>query len=100
MLELEVLIRELFAVDGLSAGSLIRGQHRLRIRRARSTYVAARKVTALKHKVRNDTVELGASVAKALLASAKGAEVLDRLGSDIVEELKVDAARALYPCQS
>jgi hypothetical protein len=38
-------------------------------------------------------VELGACIAEALLAGAEGAEVLYRLGYDIVEKLKVDAAR-------
>jgi hypothetical protein len=37
-------------------------------------------------------VELGALVAEALLAGAEGAEVLGRLGDDVVEEFEVDAA--------
>jgi hypothetical protein len=57
------------------------------------TYVAAGEVTALEHELGDDTVELGALVAEALLASAESAEVLSRLGDDIVEELEVDAAR-------
>jgi hypothetical protein len=40
-------------------------------------------------------VELGARVAEALLARAEGAEVLDRLGDDVVVELKVNAASLL-----
>ena len=40
-------------------------------------------------------MELGALVAEALLAGAEGAEILDRLGDDIVEELEVDAAGLL-----
>jgi hypothetical protein len=36
-------------------------------------------------------VELGVGIAKALLAGREGAEVLYRLGDDIVKELKVDA---------
>lgn len=56
------------------------------------THVATGEVSTLKHKVRNDAVELGAGVAKALLAGGKRAEVLYRLGHDIVEELKVDTA--------
>jgi hypothetical protein len=40
-------------------------------------------------------VELGVLVAEALLAGAEGAEVLDRLGDDVVEELEVDAAGLL-----
>jgi hypothetical protein len=57
-----------------------------------STHIAAGEVTTLKHEIGDDTVELGARVAEALLASAEGAEVLDGLGDDIVEELEVDAA--------
>lgn len=57
-------------------------------------YVAAGEVTTLEHELRNHTVELGARVAEALLAGAEGAEVLDGLWDDIVEELEVDAAGA------
>ena len=60
--------------------------------RAGSTYVATGKVTALQHELRDDAVELGVLVAKALLAGAEGAEVLGRLGDDVVVELEVDAA--------
>lgn len=59
------------------------------------TYVAAGEVTTLKHEVGDDTVELGARVAEALLASAESAEVLDGLGDNIVEKLEVDTAGAL-----
>ena len=41
-------------------------------------------------------MELGSSVAKALLASAKGTEVLSGFGSDIVVEVEVDAAALIY----
>lgn len=61
------------------------------------TYVATGEVTALKHELRDDTVELATLVAEALLAGAERTEVLGGLGDDVVEELKVDAARAL--CQ-
>ena len=37
-------------------------------------------------------MELGAAVAKALLASAKGTEVLSGLGRDIVIKVEVDTA--------
>jgi hypothetical protein len=57
------------------------------------THVAAREVTALEHEVGDDAVELGAGIAKALLAGGEGAEVFYRLGNDIVKELKVDATR-------
>lgn len=58
------------------------------------TYVTTSEVSTLKHEVGNDTVELAALVAEALLAGAQGAEVLGGLGDDIVEELEVDAAGA------
>jgi hypothetical protein len=60
-----------------------------------TTHVATGEVTALEHELRDDAVELGARVAEALLARAEGTEVLDGLGDDIVEELKVDAAGLL-----
>lgn len=41
-------------------------------------------------------MELGARVAETLLARAKSAEVLDRLGDDIVKELEVDAAGLVW----
>jgi hypothetical protein len=63
-----------------------------------STHVATGEVTTLEHEVRDDTVELGARVAEALLASAESTEVLDGLGDNVVEELEVDAAGAL--CRS
>lgn len=49
-----------------------------------------RKVTTLKHELRDHTVELGVNVALALLLGAQSTEVLRSLGDDIVEELKVD----------
>ena len=57
-----------------------------------TTHVAAGEVTALKHELGDDSVEFGARVAEALLASAQGTEVLGRLRDDVVEELEVDAA--------
>lgn len=41
-------------------------------------------------------MELGSGVAKALLPSAKGTEVLSGLGSDFVVEVEVDAAGLVY----
>lgn len=58
MLELEVLVSELLAVDGLAAGT-----------------VAAGKVTTLAHEVGDDAVEGAALVAEALLAGAQSTEV-------------------------
>jgi hypothetical protein len=57
-----------------------------------ATYVAAGEVASLKHEVRNNTVKLGVGIAEALLAGAKSAKVLCRLGNDIVKELEVDAS--------
>lgn len=62
MLQLEVLIRELVAVDGLAASTVALGE-----------------VTTLDHEVLDDTVESGALVAEALLASSKSSEVLGSL---------------------
>jgi hypothetical protein len=82
VLEVEVLVLELLAVDGLSAGA-----------------VAAGEVTTLKHELGDDAVEAGAleverlaRLAGTLLASAEGAEVLSGLGDLVLEELHDDAA--------
>lgn len=56
------------------------------------THVATGEVTTLEHELGDDTVELGASIAVALLAGAESAEVLSGLGDDVVKELEVDAA--------
>lgn len=73
MLELEVLIGKLLAVDRLATSA-----------------VPSREVTALKHEVGNHTVEVRASIAKALLARAKSTEVRGRLWHNIIEELELD----------
>jgi hypothetical protein len=62
-----------------------------RVGRGCETHVATGEVTALEHELGDDTVELGARVAEALLARAESTEVLGRLGDDVVEELEVDA---------
>ena len=79
--ELEVLIRELLAVDGLAAGA-----------------VAAGEVARLAHEVRDDAVEDAVLVAEGLarpadplLAGAQRAEVLARLRGDVDAELERDA---------
>ena len=59
------------------------------------THVATSEVTTLKHELRDDTVEFGALVSKALFASAESTEVLSCLGDDVVEELEVDATGLL-----
>jgi hypothetical protein len=76
---LEVLVAELLTVDGLATRAVATGE-----------------VTTLKHELGDDTVELGARVAEALLTRAKGAEVLSRLGDLLVAEGEVDAAFLLW----
>jgi hypothetical protein len=62
VLQLEVLIGELVAVDGLATSAVTLG-----------------KVTTLDHKVLDDTVEGRSLVTEALLASSKSSEVLGSL---------------------
>ena len=96
MPQLEVLVGKLLAVDGLAAGAL--GQLALTIKAVRDrgdSYVATGKVTTLEHEVRDDTVEAGAAVAEAVLASAELPEVPSSLGDDLVEEVEGDAALLL-----
>jgi hypothetical protein len=75
VLLLEVLIRELLAVDGLSTGTVTAGE-----------------VTALKHEIGDDSVEGGTGITEAVLASAELTEVLGGLWDDIVVELEDDTA--------
>jgi hypothetical protein len=58
VLQLEVLVSELLSVDALATGAVVLGE-----------------VTALAHEIRDDAVEGGALVAKALLTSAQSTEV-------------------------
>lgn len=84
MLEVEVLVSELLAVDGLAAST-----------------VTGSEVTTLEHEVRDHTVEARALVAEALLASAESTEVGGSLGDDtayklehvLVKELELDGAK-------
>ena len=71
MLQGEVLILELGAVDGLSTSSVVVGE-----------------VASLAHEVWNDTVECGSLVAKTFFSGAQGTEVLGRLWNDIGTELE------------
>lgn len=73
---------------------VLAGRLRLECSRGLVTHVTTGEVTTLKHELWDHTVELGASVAEALLASAKSAEVLGGLWDNIVEEVEVDAAGA------
>jgi len=78
VLEGEVLVLELFPVDGLSTSSVSIGE-----------------ISTLAHEVGDDTVENGPLVAVALLPSAQGTEVLRRLGNDVIPKLHNDAAHRL-----
>jgi len=78
MLEGEVLVGELLAVDRLAASSIMVGE-----------------VTALAHEVRDDTVEGRALEAEALLAGAQGAEVLSRARHHVRAELEDNSADLL-----
>jgi hypothetical protein len=59
-------------------------------------YIATSEVTALEHEVRDDAVELGAFVAKALGTVAELGEVLGRLGDYVMVEFEVDATALSY----
>jgi len=70
VLELEVLVLELVAVDGLAAGPVVVGE-----------------VPPLAHEVGDDSVESRATVPKAFLSSAKGSEILSGLGNHVSPQL-------------
>jgi len=74
VLEGEVLIGELLAINGFSTSS-----------------VATREITPLDHKFGDDTVELAPLETEALLAGAEGTEVLGRLRDDVGAEFELDA---------
>src|ERR1044072_2946642 len=85
VLEADVLVGELLAVDGLAAGAGPLGE-----------------VAALQHELRDHTVEDGslvveglAAAAACLLAGAEGAEILGGPRGDVGEELHDDAAGGL-----
>ena len=85
VLELEVLISELLAVDGLTTSSVTLGE-----------------VSSLEHEVGDHTVEDGSleveglsGLSGSLLTSAESAEVLGSEGDDVSEELEDDAASSL-----
>ena len=78
VLQLEVLVREFVAVDALAASAVALGE-----------------VTALDHELLDHTVERRALVAKALLASGEGTEVLSRLGNGLAVQTHDDAAQRL-----
>lgn len=76
VLQLEVLISELLAIDGLATSAVATGE-----------------VTTLEHEFRDDSVERRTGITEALLASAESTEVLGSLGNNVGEEVELDAAR-------
>src|SRR5437762_12166121 len=57
------------------------------------TYITASEIAALKHKLRDNTMERRPCITEALLASAEGAEVLCCLGDDIIVEVEENCSR-------
>jgi hypothetical protein len=121
VLLLEIFVGKLFAVDRPAARALFHaaavskapkrrlgsGEARAvaashyRSRRLNTTYIATSKVAPLNHERRDNAMEFGAGVAIALLARAQCAEVLRRLGHDVVVEIEADTALLLCrqrPC--
>jgi hypothetical protein len=99
MLYFKVLVCELLAVDRLAAGALFQRQHHASVEsriRHHLAYVTAGKVTALDHKVVNDAVEGGSSVAKSLLASAQRCKVFACSGNNVIVELEANNGRLCF----
>lgn len=71
VLQDEVLVGELLAVDGLATSAVV-----------------VREVAALQHEVGDDTVEGGALVTEAFLSGAQSTEVFTRFGGHICSQLK------------
>ena len=94
VLELEVLIRELGAVDGLAAGAIAAGEVTRKELAGPPVWTKA-DIPSLDHELLNDAVEGGALVAEALLAGSKGTEVLSSLGNGLAVETDSDAAELL-----
>ena len=81
--ELEVLVGELLAVDGLATSALLEDASVLRSARLGCvvcSYVATGEVTTLEHELGDHTVELGAGVAEALLVEGLEPGVGNLLG--------------------
>lgn len=106
--ELEVLVRELVAVDGLkqvlaivhqnlaiaahlSTGTVVVGELHKRSERI-SVWTRDTHVTTLEHEVGDDSVESRAGVTEALVTSAEGSEVGGSLGDDVVVQFERDSA--------
>jgi len=75
VLELEVLVLELVAIDGLASSAVVVGE-----------------VSALAHEVGDDAVEGRALVPESLLSGAEGAEILSGLRHHIGPQLHDDPA--------
>lgn len=79
VLDVEVLILKLLAVDGAATGAVATGE-----------------VATLGHEALDDAVEAGTSeLAGGVVADAEGTEVLGRLGDDVGVELKGETAGGL-----
>jgi len=76
VLQGEVLVRKLLAIDGFSTSAVVVGE-----------------VTSLAHEIVDNTVEGGALVAVTLLSSAKSTEVLSSLGGDIGAERHLNPSK-------
>jgi len=78
VLELEILVFELVAVNAFTASSVLVGE-----------------VTALQHEVWDNSVEWRVLVAESLLAGSQSSEVLSGLGGHILEKLEGDSSKRL-----
>ncbi|KNC33742.1 hypothetical protein FF38_09079 [Lucilia cuprina] len=73
VLQGEVLISELVAIDGFTAGTIV-----------------VCEITTLAHEVGNDTMEGGALVAETLFTGAESTEILSGLWNNIATELQIE----------
>ena len=80
MLELEVLVRKLFTVDALAAGSVVVGE-----------------ITSLKHEPWDNAVKSRSFVAEALLFRAQEPEVARSFGHNVVKKFEDNSAGRLAP---
>ena len=72
VLQLEVFVLELVAVNGFSTSSIVVGE-----------------ISTLTHEVGDHAVESGAFIAETLLSSAESTEILSRFGDYIGPQLKI-----------
>lgn len=95
MLDAEVLVFELLAIDRFTTSSLcdiFTLASLVERDGCLDTHVSAGEVTTLSHEPGNHTVECRACISEALLTSCQGAEVTSRLWDDVVVEFELDAA--------